>query len=101
MVDMTNPTSQFHPYQPQNATPQTGDTGHMNSGSGFGGILSKLGIDQSKIGALGGNLKNVDVRGGLNNVRGMAQKNPALVLGGLAALAIGAGLMRKRGMSWK
>jgi LPXTG-motif cell wall-anchored protein len=29
----------------------------------------------------------------------MAQKNPNLVLGGLAALVIGAGLMRKRGMA--
>ena len=94
MVDMRNPTSQFHPYQPQDAMPQTGSA-HT---SGLGGILSKLGIDQSKIGALGGSLKNVNMRGGLNNVRGMAQKNPGLVLGGLAALAIGAGLMRKRGM---
>lgn len=94
MVDNVNPTSQFHPYQPQDATPQTGRT----SQSGLGGILSKLGIDHSKIGALGGNLKNVDVRGQLGKARGMAQKNPGLVLGGLAALAIGAGLMRRRGM---
>lgn len=95
MVDNTNPTSQFHPYQPQDATPQTGNS----PASGFGGILSRLGIDQSKIGALGSNMKNMDVRGQLNNVRGMAQKNPGMVLGGLAALAIGAGLLRKRGMS--
>lgn len=95
MVDNVNPTSQFHPYQPQNATPHTGGTGTQ---SGLGGILSKLGIDQSKIGAMGGNLKSIDLRGGLNNVRGMAQKNPGMVLGGLAALAIGAGLMRRRGM---
>ena len=92
MVDNVNPTSQFHPYQPQDATPQTGRK------SGLGGILSKVGIDQSKIDALGGSLKNVDVRGQLGRARGMAQKNPSLVLGGLAALAIGAGLMRRRGM---
>lgn len=96
MVDMTNPTSQFHPYQPQDATPQTGHTGNIG---GLGGILSKLGIDQSKIGALGSSLNNTNLRGGLNNVRGMAQKNPGMVLGGLAALAIGAGLLRKRGMA--
>ena len=96
MVDNVNPTSQFHPYQPQDATPQTGSSSWQ---SGLGGILSKLGIDQSKIGALGGNLKNVDVRGQLDKARGMAQKNPSLVLGGLAALAIGAGLMRRRGMA--
>jgi hypothetical protein len=94
MVDNVNPTSQFHPYQPQDATPQTGRT----SQGGLGSILGRLGIDQSKIDALGGNLKNMDVRGQLNRARGMAQKNPSLVLGGLAALAIGAGLMRRRGM---
>ena len=92
MVDNVNPTSQFHPYQPQDAIPQTGRTAQ----SGLGGILSRLGIDQSKIGALGGNLKNMDVRGQLDKARGMAQKNPSLVLGGLAALVIGAGLMRGR-----
>jgi LPXTG-motif cell wall-anchored protein len=92
MVDSVNPTTQFHPYQPQDATPHS----ERPSTSGLGGILSKLGIDQSKIGALGGNLRNVDVRGQLGKARGMAQKNPSLVLGGLAALVIGAGLMRKR-----
>ena len=94
MVDNMNPTSQFHPYQPQTATPNA-----EKPQSGLGGILSKLGIDQSKIDALGGNLKNVDVRGQLGKARGMAQANPGLVLGGLAALAIGAGLLRKRGMT--
>jgi hypothetical protein len=88
MVDNVNPNSQFHPYIPQTATPQTGNT--PASTTGLGGILSKLGIDQSKIGAMGGSL---------GNVRTMAQKNPNLVLGGLAALAIGAGLMRKRSMT--
>lgn len=89
MVDNMNPTSQFHPYVPQTATPQTGNT--PASMTGLGGILNKLGIDQSKIGALGS--------GSLGNVRTMAQNNSGLVLGGLAALAIGAGLMRKRSMS--
>ncbi len=88
MVDNMNPTSQFHPYVPQDATPQTGKP---VSTSGLGGILNKLGIDQSKIGALGS--------GSLGNARTMARNNGGLVLGGLAALAIGAGLMRKRSMS--
>ena len=87
MVDKVNPTSQFHPYQPQDAVPHSDRTPQ----GGLGGILSKLGIDQSKIGAL-------DVRGQLERARGMARKNPSLVLGGLAALAIGAGLMRKRSL---
>jgi hypothetical protein len=95
MVDNVNPTSQFHPYQPQDATPNS----ERAAQGGLGGILNKLGIDQSKIGAVGGNLKNVDVRGQFDRARGMAQKNPGMVLGGLAALVIGAGLMRKRGMS--
>ncbi len=94
MVDNVNPTSQFHPYHPETSTPQTGRT----SSTGLGGILGKLGIDQSKIGALGSKVSNVDVRGGLNQARGAARNNPGLVLGGLAALAIGAGLMRKRSM---
>ncbi len=97
MVDKMNPTSQFHPYQPEESIPQTG----VRAG-GLGGILSRLGLDQSKIDALGGKVSNMDVRGGLNSslskARGAARSNPGMVLGGLAALAIGAGLMRKRSM---
>ena len=92
MVDKVNPTSQFHPYQPQDATPQSERL------SGLGGILGKLGIDPNKIGSLGSKVSNVDVRGGLNKARSAARSNPGMVLGGLAALAIGAGLMRKRSM---
>jgi hypothetical protein len=92
MVDKMNPTSQFHPYQPERSLPQTG------SQSGLGGLLSKLGLDPSKIGAMGGTLRNTDLRGGLEKARGMARSNPGMVLGGLAALAIGAGLMRKRSL---
>jgi hypothetical protein len=36
------------------------------------------------------------VRGQVDKARTYARKNPALVLGGLAAAVIGAGLMRKR-----
>ena len=100
MVDNVNPTSQFHPYRAVNDTPQADprDLGTTPSPTGLGGILSKLGLDQGKLGGLGGALRNTDLRGGLNNVRAKAQQNPSLVLGGLAALAIGAGLMRKRSM---
>ena len=97
MVDKVNPTTQFHPYQPQDATPQA-ERSSQGLG-GLGGMLGKLGIDQSKIDALGGNLRNVDVRGQLERARGMARKNPSLVLGGLAALAIGAGLLRRRSLA--
>jgi hypothetical protein len=102
MVDNTNPTSQFHPYNPMNDTPQTGPSNLGSTAGGLGGILSKLGIDQSKLGGLGGSLggalNNPNLRGGLNNVRAKAQANPGMVLGGLAALVIGAGMMRKRSM---
>jgi hypothetical protein len=91
MVDNVNPTSQFHPYQPQTATPQS----ERVAQTGLGGILSKLGIDQSKIGAM---TRNTNVRDSITKARGMAQSNGGLVLGGLAALVIGAGLMRKRSM---
>lgn len=94
MVDNTNPTSQFHQYQPQDATPQT-----ESVSTGLGGILGKLGIDSSKIGsALGGGSLRGGLNSGLGKVRSTAQTNPGMVLGGLAALAIGAGLMRKRSM---
>jgi hypothetical protein len=95
MVDNVNPTSQFHPYQPQDATPHSDRV----APTGLGGMLSKLGIDQSKIDAIGGNLRNADVRGQIDKVRTKAAANPGMVLGGLAALVIGAGLMRKRGMA--
>lgn len=97
MVDTVNPTSQFHPYQPQTSTPQTGSSsgGNLQSSGGLGSILGRLGVDSSKIGALGGSLKNID----LSKARTAARNNGGMVLGGLAALAIGAGLMRRRSMS--
>jgi len=91
MVDNVNPTSQFHPYQPETSTPQSG-----LSRTGLGGILSKVGLDPNTIDAITSKAKNVDVKGNLNKARGVARNNGGLVLGGLAALAIGAGLMRKR-----
>ena len=87
MVDNVNPTSQFHPYQPERSTPHS----ERVSRSGLGGILGKLGIDESKISAMSGSVGSQ-----LGKARGMAQSHPGMVLGGLAALVIGAGLMRKR-----
>lgn len=85
MIDNTNPTSQFHPYQPQDAIPVS----ERPKPSGLGGVLSRLGIDPTKMGS---SLNNVN----LSKVRTMARNNGGLVLGGLAALAIGAGLLRGR-----
>jgi len=90
MVDNLNPTSQFHPYQPPDAVPQSGRTG------GLGEILRKVGINPDQLGSIGDTMKNLNVRRSFDKARDYARKNPALVLGGLAAAVIGAGLMRKR-----
>ena len=87
MVDNVNPTSQFHPYQPERSVPNAERTPQ----SGLGGSLSKRGIDQSKIRSMSGSLG-----GQLGKARSTARAHPGAVLGGLAALVIGAGLMRKR-----
>jgi hypothetical protein len=85
MIDNTNPTSQFHPYQPQDAIPVS----ERQQPGVLSGVLSRLGIDPSKVGS---SLNSVN----LSKVRTMARNNGGLVLGGLAALAIGAGLLRGR-----
>ena len=74
MEDKLNPTSQFHPYQPP-------DQSVLGSGrrGGLSDMMRKAGID-----------------GHINKARELARKNPGAVLGGLAALVIGAGLMRGR-----
>ena len=61
MIDNVNPNSQFHPYQPMDATP-----------------VSERPISR------------------LDKARALAQKNPGMLLGGLAALVIGLGLIRRR-----
>ena len=90
MVDNLNPTSQFHPYQPPDATP------HSGSASGLGEMLRKVGINSDQLGSIGTSMKNVNVRQSVDKARDYARRNPALVLGGLAAVVIGAGLMRRR-----
>jgi hypothetical protein len=76
MVDNSIPTNQFHPYQPPDATPHA----EIERG-GLGGALSKFGLNQR-----------------IGKVRDLAREKPGVFLGGLAALVIGAGLMRKRRM---
>jgi hypothetical protein len=67
MVDNLNPTSQFHPYQPVRDIP----------------------VRDRESGGL-------DMNGSLGKLRAYAQANPGKVLGGLAAVVIGLGLMRRR-----
>lgn len=78
MVDNMNPTTQFHPYQRETSVPVAD-----RPETGFNSFLNKVGIDPE-------NLKPLD------KVRAYAKANPAKVLGGLAAIAIGIGLMRGR-----
>ena len=92
MVDNVNPNTQFHPYQAPDAIPQTGAT----KATGFTSILKRAGLDQSKIDAMSSSISGMDVRGQVTKARTAARNNPGVVLGGLAALAIGIGLMRKR-----
>ena len=86
MVDNLNPNSQFHPYQPVNDTHAS-----ERSMGGLGGILNKIGA-----GGLGDRMSNVRVSDSINKVRDYARAKPGVALGALAALAIGAGLMRRR-----
>ena len=88
MVDNTNPSNQFHPYQPETSVP----TSERPVSGGLGSILNKVGISRSSIDSMGSSMKNMN----MDKVRGVAQKNPGAVLGGLAALVIGAGLLRGR-----
>jgi len=74
MIDNVNPNSQFHPYQPVNDLPAS----------------------ERRQGGLRGMLGSVLKNGQLSSIRDYAKAKPGIVLGGLAALAIGAGLMRKR-----
>lgn len=84
MVDNTNPTNQFHPYQPPEVEKPL-------AGNGFSDMLSKAGF-----GNVGNMLNKANVGDVLNKARTTARNNPGALLGGLAALAIGAGLLRKR-----
>ena len=83
MVDNLNPTNQFHPYTKPDATPHS----EVTSRGGLSDILRRVGM---------GNTSNVNMRQSVDKFRGYAQKNPSAVLGGLAALAIGMGMMRQR-----
>lgn len=69
MIDNVNPTNQFHPYQPMNDTP------NVNKAKGLAAI---------------------NWQDPLNKARDYAKSKPGMALGALAAIAIGAGLMRGR-----
>jgi len=84
MVDNVNPTNQFHPYQPPTDTPVA-----ERQPTGLDGILAKAGLKNM-------NLNNLDLNGSINKMRDYARAKPGMVLGGLAAAAIGLGMLRGR-----
>lgn len=71
MVDNVNPTNQFHPYQPVNDTPNAERVRE-------------------------GGLSSINWRDPVNRAREYARSKPHLALGALAAMVIGAGLLRGR-----
>lgn len=84
MVDEELPTKQFHSYQRPEVTPHS----EREIPRGLQGVLQKAGI-RSEGAAL-------DLKSAMNRIRNYASANPGKVLGGLAALVIGVGLMGKR-----
>ncbi|MEO6259182.1 MAG: hypothetical protein ABIP63_02490 [Thermoanaerobaculia bacterium] len=88
MVDHTNPTSQFHPYEPPSAIPVS-----ERPPSGVSSMLANVGIDSERI---SDTLKTYDWNDSLATFRAYARVNPGKVLGGLAAVVIGIGLLRRR-----
>ena len=92
MVDNMNPTSQFHPYQRETSVP----VAERPPLGGLNGILNKIGIDPTAARSISDQLKHINVEQSINKVRAYAKANPTKVMGGLAAIAIGIGLMRGR-----
>jgi hypothetical protein len=91
MVDTMNPTNQFHPYQRETSVPVA-----ERPATGLNGILNKIGIDPTSVRSIGDQMKGMDVNETIGKARTYAQANPGKVLGGLAAVAIGLGMMRGR-----
>jgi hypothetical protein len=91
MVDNMNPTSQFHPYQRETSVPVA-----ERPATGLNAMLNKVGIDPTSVRSIGDQMRNLNVNESVGKARSWAQANPAKVLGGLAAVAIGLGMMRGR-----
>jgi hypothetical protein len=87
MVDNMNPTTQFHPYQRETSVPVA-----ERPETGLNGFLNKVGIDPTSVRSVSDQMKNLK----FDKARAFAKANPGKVLGGLAAIAIGIGLLRGR-----
>ena len=91
MVDNMNPTSQFHPYQRETSVPVA-----ERPLSGLDKVLDEVGIDPTSLRSVRDQMKNLKLNQSFGKVRAYAKANPGKVLGGLAALAIGVGMLRAR-----
>ena len=91
MVDNMNPTNQFHPYLRETSVPVA-----ERPETGLNAMLSKAGIDPTSVRSIGDQMKNLNMNQTVGKARAWAQANPAKVLGGLAAVAIALGMMRRR-----
>lgn len=91
MIDNMNPTSQFHPYQRETSVPVA-----ERPLSGLDSVLGKVGIDPTSVRSVRDQMRNLKVNDSFGKVRAYAKANPGKMLGGLAALAIGIGVLRAR-----
>jgi hypothetical protein len=91
MIDNMNPTSQFHPYQRETSVPVA-----ERPLSGLDSVLDKVGIDPTSLRSVRDQMRNLKVNDSFGKVRAYAKANPGKMLGGLAALAIGIGMLRVR-----
>jgi hypothetical protein len=91
MIDNVNPTSQFHPYQRESSVPVA-----ERPLSGLDGVLDRVGIDPMSLRSVRDQMKSLKLNQSFSKVRAYAKANPGKVLGGLAALAIGIGVLRSR-----
>ena len=91
MIDNMNPTSQFHPYQRETSIPVA-----ERPLSGLDSVLDKVGIDPTSLRSVRDQMRNLKVNDSFGKVRAYAKANPGKLLGGLAALAIGIGMLRAR-----
>ncbi|HXH90409.1 MAG TPA: hypothetical protein VNN25_02425 [Thermoanaerobaculia bacterium] len=91
MIDNMNPTSQFHPYQRETSVPVA-----ERPLTGLDSVLDKIGIDPTSVRSVRDQMRNLKVNDSFGKVRAYAKANPGKMLGGLAALAIGLGVMRAR-----
>jgi hypothetical protein len=90
MVDNMNPTTQFHPYQRETSVPVAERAERPETG--LNGLLNKVGIDPTNVRSISDQMKSLK----LDKARAYAKANPGKVLGGLAAIAIGIGLLLGR-----